>query len=79
MTPELVVSEQGKRKRIYRWYATPWEMLRRLPGLAGYLKPELTLEALDQMARASSDTAAAEAMQAAKRKLFASFHQRRSA
>ncbi len=77
--PELVVSEQGKRKRIYRWYATPWEMLRRLPGVAGYLKPELTLEALDQVARASSDTAAAEAMQAAKRKLFASFHQRRSA
>jgi hypothetical protein len=52
-------------------YATPWEMLRRLPGLAGYLKSELT--------RASSDTAAAEAMQAAKRKLFASFHQWRSA
>jgi hypothetical protein len=77
--PELMVSAQGKRKRVYRWYATPWEMLRRLPGLAGYLKPELTLEALDQMARASSDTAAAEAMQAAKQKLFASFRQRRSA
>jgi len=77
--PELVVSAQGKQKRVYRWYATPWEMLRRLPGLAGYLKPELTPEALDQMARASSDTATAEVMQAAKRKLFASFHQRRSA
>ena len=77
--PELMVSAQGKQKRVYRWYATPWEMLRRLPGLAGYLKPELTLEALDQVARASSDTAAAEAMQAAKRKLFASFHQRWSA
>ena len=77
--PEVVVSAQGKRKRVYRWYATPWEMLRRLPGLAGFLKPELTIEALDQVARKSSDTAAAEAMQAAKRKLFASFHRRRSA
>jgi transposase InsO family protein len=77
--PELVTSSKGKQKRVYRWYATPWEMLRRLPGVAGYLKPELTIEALDRAARGQSDTAAAETMQAAKRKLFASFHQRRSA
>ncbi len=77
--PELVTSSKGKQKRVYRWYATPWEMLRRLPGVAGYLKPELNIEALDQVARAQSDTAAAETMQAAKRKLFASFDQRRSA
>jgi transposase InsO family protein len=77
--PELVTSSKGKQKRVYRWYATPWQMLRRLPGVAGYLKPELTIEALDQVARAQSDTAAAETMQAAKRKLFANFHQRRSA
>src|SRR6202050_3441825 len=77
--PELVTSSKGKQKRVYRWYATPWEMLRRLPGVAGYLKPELTIEALDQAARVQSDTTAAETMQAAKRKLFASFHRRRSA
>ena len=77
--PELVTNSKGKQKRVYRWYATPWQMLRRLPGVAGYLKPELTIEALDQVARAQSDTAAAEAMQAAKRKLFSHFHQRRSA
>jgi transposase InsO family protein len=77
--PELVTNSKGKQKRVYRWYATPWEMLRRLPGVAGYLKPEITMEALDRAARAQSDTAAAETMQAAKRKLFTSFHQRRSA
>jgi transposase InsO family protein len=77
--PELITGSKGKHKRVYRWYATPWQMLRRLPGVAGYLKPDLTIEALDQVARAQSDTAAAETMQAAKRKLFASFHQRRSA
>ena len=74
--PELVTSSKGKQRRVYRWYATPWQMLRRLPGVAGYLKPELTIEALDQVARAQSDTAAAETMQAAKQKLFANFHQR---
>jgi transposase InsO family protein len=77
--PELVTHSKGKQKRVYRWYATPWEMLRRLPGVAGYLKPELTIQDLDQAARTQSDTAAAETMQAAKRKLFTSFHQQRSA
>jgi hypothetical protein len=32
--PELTVNCKGKVKRVYRWYATPWEILRRLPGLA---------------------------------------------
>ena len=77
--PELVTNSKGKQKRVYRWYATPWQILRRLPGVAGYLKPEITIEDLDRAARAQSDTAAAETMQTAKRKLFTSFHQRRSA
>jgi hypothetical protein len=77
--PELVTNSKGKQKRVYRWYATPWEILRRLPGVAGYLKPEITIEDLDRAARAQSDTAAAETMQTAKRKLFTSFHHRRSA
>ncbi len=77
--PELEADSKGKIKRVYRWYATPWEMLRRLPDVARCMKPDLTIDALDQMARAHSDTQAAEAMQAAKRKLFSSFHHRRSA
>jgi hypothetical protein len=77
--PEETVSAKGKVKRVYRWYATPWENLRQLPGLAGYLKPDVTVEELDGTARAQTDTAAAMQMQAAKRKLFAGFPQRRSA
>lgn len=77
--PEPILQTKGKVKKVYRWYATPWENLRRLPGLAGYLKPEVTIESLDRLAHAQSDTTAAAEMQEAKRKLFASFPQRRSA
>jgi hypothetical protein len=61
------------RKRVYRWYATPWEILRQLPDVASHLKAEVTIATLDQQAQAKSDTQAAEEMQAAKRKLFGSF------
>jgi len=47
--------------------------------VAGYLKPELTIEALDRQAQTQSDTQAAEAMQEAKRKLFTTFQHRRKA
>jgi len=77
--PELVVSAKGKEKRAYRWYATPWEILRQLPDVASHLKAELTIAQLDQQAQAKSDTQAAEEMQEAKRKLFTSFRHRRSA
>jgi transposase InsO family protein len=77
--PELIVNAKGKQKRVYRWYATPWEILRQLPGVASHLKAELTIAKLDQQAQAKSDTQAAEQMQEAKRKLFASFQERRSA
>src|SRR5688500_12547326 len=40
--PERVVNGKGKEKRVYRWYATPWEVLRQLPGLAGHLKEGTT-------------------------------------
>lgn len=71
--PELIVNTKGKEKRVYRWYATPWEILRQLPDVASHLKAEVTIATLDQQAQAKSDTQAAEEMQAAKRKLFGSF------
>jgi transposase InsO family protein len=76
---ELVQGLKGQRRRVYRWYATPWEVLRQLPGLAGYLRPDLTTDILNAVAKAESDTQAARNMQAARSKLFASFQQRRSA
>jgi transposase InsO family protein len=77
--PELVVNAKGKTKRSYRWYATPWEILRQLPGLAGHLRPGLTIEELERQAGGKTDHEAAEQMQAAKRKLFAGFSIGRSA
>jgi len=77
--PELVVNAKGKTKRVYRWYATPWEILRQLPGLAGHLKSDVAIQDLERQARAQTDMAAAKEMQQAKQKLFASFQQGRSA
>jgi transposase InsO family protein len=77
--PQKVVDAKGKSRRVYRWYATPWEILRQLPGLAGHLKSDVTITELEQRARAQSDTAAAREMQKAKQKLFVSFRQRQSA
>jgi transposase InsO family protein len=76
--PERVINAKGKSKTRYRWYATPWEILRQLPELARRLKPDITTTDLEQLARAKTDTQAAAEMQQAKRKLFASFAQRRS-
>jgi hypothetical protein len=77
--PELEADAKGKVKRVYRWYATPWEILRQLPDLARHLKPNITIQDLEREARSQTDTAAATEMQAAKQKLFAGFQGRRSA
>jgi hypothetical protein len=77
--PESVVNAKGKTKRIYPWYATPWQILRQLSGVAGYLKREVTIADLDEQAGAQSDTQVAIQMQAAKQKLFASLQRKRSA
>ncbi len=77
--PEQTINAKGKEKKRYRWYATPWEILRQLPGAAGYLKGDLTIQEVDGWSRRQTDMQAATAMQAAKRKLFASFPERRTA
>ena len=71
--PESAMDGKGKVKKKYRWYATPWEILRQLPYLARQLKPDTTVAELDGVARAKTDTQAAIEMQEAKRKLFARF------
>jgi hypothetical protein len=70
---------QGQPRRVYRWYATRWEILRQLPNVAAHLNPGLTIAGLDELAGARSDTPAASAMQAANRKLFAGLRKQRSA
>jgi hypothetical protein len=53
--------------------------LRQLPGLAGFLRAEMTADQLQQRAEAKSDTQAAMEMREAKRRLFARFQHKRSA
>ncbi|PZR75299.1 MAG: integrase [Chthoniobacterales bacterium] len=78
--PELVTGEKGKQKRIYRRYATPWEVLQGIPEAPKYLKAGQSLEALGRIAGAVSDTECARRMQEAKRKLFGQIEpERRSA
>ena len=77
--PELRKDKQGKTVRVYKWYATPWEILRQMPGVAGSLKEDLTIDEMDRRAGADSDTGAAIRMREAKQKLFAGFAQRKIA
>jgi len=77
--PEMQFTAKGKHKRVYRWYATPWEILRQLPGLAQHLRPELTIAELEKRSRLVGDTQAARDMQKAKHKLFATLPRQRSA
>jgi transposase InsO family protein len=77
--PEVVTNAKGKQRRVYRWYATPWEILRQLPDLARRLQPGTTQADLEKLAGAESDTVAALRMQEAKRKLFAEIRQKRTA
>ena len=77
--PQLKKDGKGKTIRIYKWYATPWEILRQTPAVAGSLRDELTIEEMERRAGVDSDVGAAIKMQAAKRKLFRSFTNRRAA
>lgn len=68
--PEVVVAANGKRKTIYKRWATPWEVFLALPQAEQYLKAGETLEELAATASHESDTDCARRMQLAKRKLL---------
>src|ERR1700678_1465905 len=74
--PEAKKDSRGKTVRVYRWYATPWEILRQTPGIGGCLKDNLTIEKMEKRAGTESDTVAATKMNQARRKLFASLEQK---
>ena len=71
--PELVTNAKGRTKRLYKWYGTPLEILRQLPGVARFRRYDITLDDLERQAGRQTDTGAAIQMQEAKRKLFAGF------
>ena len=70
--PTLLTQANGKRRRIYRRWATPLELFVELPGCECFLRPGVTLAELERFAQLQSDTEAALVMQRAKRKLLGS-------
>jgi transposase InsO family protein len=77
--PKVLTETNGKRRRVYLRWATPFEMFRELPQCEKLLQPQVTLAELDGFAQLQSDTEAALAMQRAKRKLFQRVQPKRNA
>src|SRR5256884_333411 len=77
--PEVMTNSKGKRRRIYRWYATPWEILRQIPDMTRHLRSDMTRAELERSVSPGSATAGGPRMHEAKEKLFAGFRQKRSA
>jgi transposase InsO family protein len=68
--PEVIVAANGKRRRVYPRWATPFELFQEAPRCESLLRPGVTLAALEQFAQLQSDTEAALEMQRAKRQLM---------
>src|ERR1700675_2266599 len=68
--PVVLVAANGKRRRIYPRWATPFELFQEMPRCQSLLRPGVTLAALEQFAQLQSDTEAALDMQRAKRQLM---------
>jgi len=66
--PKVITAANGKRRRIYVRWATPFELLRESPP--GALRPGINMAELERFAGSQSDTEAALAMQQAKRQLL---------
>jgi len=70
--PVETIDKKGKVVKRYPYEAmtTPYEKLKSLPEASRYLRPDITFDALDEIASAMSDNEAVKRMNAAKRKLF---------
>jgi hypothetical protein len=73
---EVIQQPNGKRRRVYRRWATPLEIFRQIPQCESYLRAGISIAELQQFAQAHSDTEAAIQMQRAKKKLLASIARR---
>jgi transposase InsO family protein len=69
--PEIIETTKGKRKRVYRRWATPWEIFSELSNCETFLRPGLSLAELQRFAGTQSDTEAARDLKEAKRELWA--------
>jgi hypothetical protein len=67
---EIVEQPNGKRKRVYRKWATPLEIFSQTPQCESFLRPGVSIGELKEFAQKQSDTEAAIAMQQAKKRLL---------
>jgi predicted DNA-binding transcriptional regulator AlpA len=67
---EVVEQPNGKRRRLYRKWATPFEIFSQIPESASFLRPGVSMAELENFAQKQSDTEAAIAMQQAKKRLM---------
>jgi len=77
--PTVLTAANGRRRRVYQRWDTPFELFGELPDCESFLRPGVTLAELEAFAQRQSDTEAALAMQRAKRKLFGSFKGKQTA
>lgn len=68
--PAVLNQPNGKRRRVYQRWATPFELFQEVPQCESFLQPGVTLAELERFAQQQSDTEAALAMQRSKRKLL---------
>ncbi len=68
--PLIITEANGKRRRTYPRWATPFELFQEVTQCETHLRPGVTLISLTEYAREQSDTEAALAMQRAKRQLL---------
>ena len=68
---EIVAHHNGKRQRVYRQWATPFEIFSQTPQCESRLRPGVSMADLKSFAQMQSDTEAAIEMQKAKRQLMA--------
>lgn len=69
--PVVIIAANGKRRRTYPRWATPFELFQQVPHCENLLRPGVTLAKLESFAQLQSDTEAALDMQRAKRQLLA--------
>ena len=68
--PVILTEPNGKRRRVYPRWATPFELFQQVPHCERLLRPGVSLAELQHFAAQQSDTEAALDMQRAKRQLL---------
>jgi transposase InsO family protein len=73
---QVITEPNGKRRRVYRKWATPFEIFSQAPQCESCLRPGVSMADLECFAKEQSDTEAAIEMQRAKRQLMAGIARR---